>query len=123
MHRVLASFFLAVTFALINNASLAQQQFDGRWRVQAIPEKGPCIRARRYSVAIENGTMRNANTKMEKVNVSGGLEVSGRIRGSIQRNKTQVDVTGSLSGRAGSGDWAIAGRVACSGRWTADKKG
>ncbi|KAB0269134.1 hypothetical protein [Microvirga brassicacearum] len=122
MRRVLASFFLAVTFTLINNAALAQQQFDGRWSVEAIPEKGACVRARRYAVAIENGTMRNAGRKMEKVNVSGGLEASGRIRGSIRRNKTQVDVTGNLSGRLGSGDWAIAGRVACSGRWTAEKK-
>ena len=122
MHRHLASFVLAMTLAPINDAAVAQQQFEGHWTVEAIPEKGACKRTHRYGVVIENGTVRNAGPRRMSVNIAGGLEASGRIRGSVQRNKTRVDVTGSLSGRSGSGDWTTAGRVTCSGRWTAEKR-
>jgi hypothetical protein len=121
MTRLLASLVLAATLALINHKALAQQQFDGRWSVEAIPEKGTCNRAHRYGVVIENGAIRNSGRA--KVNIAGGLEASGRIQGSIQRNRTRVDVTGSLSGSSGSGSWATAGRLTCSGRWSAEKRG
>jgi hypothetical protein len=121
MHRHLASFVLAVTLALIDNTASAQQQFDGHWSVEATPEKGACNRTRRYSVVIENGAVRNGGR--EKVSVAGGLAASGDIRGSVRRNnKTSVDVAGRLSERSGSGDWTIAGRVNCSGRWRAEKR-
>ena len=122
MHRFLASFVLAVTLTLINEAAVAQQQFDGHWNVAAVPEKGACHRIHRYAVVIENGSIRNASSRRMRVNIAGGLEASRRIRGSLQRNKTRVDVTGSLSGRSGSGDWTTAGRVTCLGRWTAEKR-
>jgi hypothetical protein len=119
MNRLLASLALAATLALIDATAMAQQPFDRRWSVEAVPEKGACSRAHRYSVLIENGAVRNSGRA--RVNVTGGLEASGRIRGSIQRNRTRIDVTGSLSGHSGSGNWAAAGRVTCSGRWTAEK--
>ena len=120
MHRLLAGVLLAGTLALISNAGLAQQSFDGRWSVEAIPEKGACSRAHRYTVVIENRSIRNRGR--EKISVAGGLEASGQIRGSVRRNKTRVDVTGRLSERSGSGNWVIVGRVSCSGRWHAEKR-
>ena len=47
---------------------------------------------------------------------------SGRIQGSAERNKTKVEVTGSLSERSGSGQWSIQGRRNCSGQWRAVKQ-
>jgi hypothetical protein len=122
MYRLLASLALPAALILLGDPALAQQRFDGSWTVEAVPEKGVCQRARRYAVAIQNGSIRNAGTRRVRVTTTGGLEESGRIRGSIQSGKTRVDVAGSLSGRSGSGDWAIAGRVTCSGRWTAEKR-
>lgn len=120
MTRLLVSLVLGVTMAMINNAA-AQQQYDGRWSIEAVPEKGACTRAHRYAVVIENGVIRNRGR--ERVSVSGGLETNGSIRGNIRGSRTRVSVAGKLLDRSGSGDWIITGRMNCSGRWTAEKRG
>jgi hypothetical protein len=120
MQRIPTNLALAFTMALLNGTALAQQQFDGHWSVEATPERGTCSRAHRYRVVIENGTIRNGGSR--RFHTAGGLEPDGRIRGSVQGSKTRVDVTGSLSGRSGSGTWTSAGRVNCSGRWNAEKR-
>jgi hypothetical protein len=122
MYRLLTSFALPAASILLGDPTVAQQHFDGNWTVKAVPEKGACKSARRYAVGIENGSIRNPGSRRVLVTTTGGLEESGRIRGSIQSGKTRVDVAGSLSGRSGSGNWVIAGRVTCSGRWTAEKR-
>ncbi len=122
MHRLLIGFVLAVSIASISNTTFAQQSFDGRWTIEAIPEKGSCKRAHQYAVVIENGTIRNSSSRSMKANIAGGLEAGGRVRGSVQRHRTRVDVTGSLSERSGTGAWTTAGRVNCSGRWNAEKR-
>jgi hypothetical protein len=119
MHRLLATFVLPGLLVLSGNTALAQQPFDGRWSIQATPEKGACKRARLYAATIQNGTIRSAASR--GTHTSGGLDPGGRVQGSVVRNKTKVDITGSLSGRTGSGSWVIAGRVNCSGRWSAEK--
>jgi hypothetical protein len=120
MQRLLTNLLLVVTLALLNDTALAQQQFDGHWSVEATPERGTCSRAHRYRVVIESGTIRNGGSRRFKI--AGGLAPDGRIRGSVQGSKTRVDVTGSLSGRSGSGTWTSAERVNCSGRWNAEKR-
>jgi hypothetical protein len=122
MYRLLTGFVLAVTIVSITDTALAQQSFDGRWNIEAVPEKGSCKRAHQYAVVVENGTIRNGASGRMRVNIAGGLEANGRVRGSVQRNRTRVDVAGNLSGRSGSGDWVTAGRVTCSGRWNAEKR-
>jgi hypothetical protein len=122
MYRLLTSFALPAALILLGEPAEAQKRFDGNWTVEATPEKGACKRARRYAVAIQNGSVRNTGSRRVSVTTTGGLEESGRIQGSIQSGKTRVDVAGSLSGRSGSGDWIIAGRVSCSGRWTAERR-
>lgn len=119
MHRLLATFMLPGILVLSGNTALAQQPFDGRWSIQATPEKGACKRAHRYAVIVQNGTIRSAASRGSYM--SGGLDPGGRVQGSVVRNKTKVDITGSLSGRSGSGSWVIAGRVNCSGQWIAEK--
>ncbi len=119
MNRLLVSLILGVTMAMTNSAT-AQQQFDGRWSIEAAPEKGACTRAHRYAVVIDNGVIRNRGR--ERVSVSGGLEANGSIRGNIRSSRSRVNVTGKLSERSGSGDWSITGRMNCSGRWTAEKR-
>jgi hypothetical protein len=120
MNRLLFSLFLAAPLIPVSTMGLAQQQFDGRWTVTTIPEKGPCRRKNHYAVVVENGAARNASGRTRGT-VTGGLEPGGRVRASLQRHGAQVDVTGSLAGQSGSGTWTLAGRIDCSGRWTASK--
>jgi hypothetical protein len=119
MHRLLATFVLPGLLVLSGTTALAQQQFDGRWSIQASPENGACKRARRFAVIVQDGTVGSATSR--GTHTSGGLDPSGRVQGSVVRNKTKVDITGSLSGRTGSGTWVVAGRLNCSGRWSAEK--
>jgi hypothetical protein len=123
MNRLLVSLFLAVPLIPVSTAGMAQQQFDGRWSVRAIPEKGACRRAHDYTVVVENGVPRNAVSRRMADRATGGLEPDGRVRVSVQRRQAQVAITGKLAGRSGSGTWTIAGSIACSGRWTASKWG
>jgi hypothetical protein len=120
MNRLLVSLFLAAPLIPVSTTGMAQSQFDGRWTVTTIPEKGGCRRKHHYAVVVEKGVARNASGRT-RANVTGGLEPSGRVRVSLQRRGTQVDVTGNLAGASGSGTWTLAGRIDCSGRWTAAK--
>ena len=120
MDRLLVIVVLAMTLTLNSDPATAQQRFDGDWTIQAVPQTGACKRARRYAVIVKDGNIRSSTSG--RAGITGGLDPSGRVQGSVVRNKTRVDVTGSLSEQSGSGDWVIAGRVACSGRWTAEKR-
>jgi hypothetical protein len=120
MNRLLLSLFLAAPLIPVSTTAMAQQQFDGRWTVTTIPEKGAGRRRNHYAVVVENGVARNASERT-RTNVTGGLEPSGRVRASLQRRGTQVEVTGNLAGASGSGTWTLAGRIDCSGRWNASK--
>ena len=122
MNRLLVSLLLAAPLIPISTTGMAQQRFDGRWSVKAIPEKGACRRAHYYKVVVENGVPRNAVSR-RTTSVTGRLDPSGRVRVSLQRRGAQVDVTGNLAAHSGSGHWTIAGRIDCSGRWTAAKRG
>jgi hypothetical protein len=123
MHRILAVSLLTAALFLTGHAALAQQQFNGRWSVKVVPERGACRRAHFYTIVVENGVPRNAVSRRTTDKVTGGLEPDGRVRASIQRHKAQVEITGKLAGRSGSGVWTVAGSMACSGRWTASKWG
>jgi hypothetical protein len=123
MSRLLISLFLAAPLIPVSTTGMAQSQFDGRWSVHAIPEKGGCRRAHYYKVVVEDGVARNAASRRTSDKVTGGLEPSGRVRASLQRREGLIDVTGNLAGQSGSGHWTIAGRIDCSGRWTASKWG
>ena len=123
MNRLLVSLFLAAPLISIGTSGMAQQQFDGRWSVRAIPEKGACRRAHDYTVVVENGVPRNAVSRRTTDRATGGLEPDGHVRVSLQRDRAQVAITGKLAGRSGSGTWTLAGSMACSGRWTASKWG
>ena len=120
MKRLMVSLSLAVPLIPVSTTGMAQSQFDGRWTVTTIPEKGACRRKHHSAIGVENGVAHNASGR-PRANVTGGLEPSGRVQVGLQRRGAQVDVTGNLAGQSGSGHWTIAGTIDCSGRWTASK--
>ncbi len=119
MHRLLAGIELMGTLVSGASPAWAQEQFDGRWNIEAVPRNGACMRTYRYAVIVENGAIRGNLPKRDMI--TGRLDPSGRLEGSVRRNKTRVDISGSLSGRSGSGRWTTEGRVNCSGQWRAEK--
>ena len=89
MNRLLVSLFLAAPLISIVTSGMAQQQFDGRWSVRAIPEKGACRRAHDYTVVVENGVPRNAVSRRTTDRATGGLEPDGHVRVSLQRRRAR----------------------------------
>lgn len=97
----------------------AQQQFNGRWSVLVLTEKGECDRAYRYPVAIENGRVRYAGEA--GFNITGQVTANGAIQSNIAQGQSNANVRGRLSGNAGSGNWTVSGSRNCSGTWTAER--
>ena len=83
----------------------AQQQFNGRWSVLILTERGECDRAYRYPIAIENGRVRYAGEA--GFNITGQVGANGAIQGNIAQGDTRANVRGRLSGGAGSGTWTV----------------
>jgi hypothetical protein len=113
--------FVCGALAVLSSPVLAQQQFSGRWSVQAVTEEGACSRAYRYPILIQDGTVSHGGSAGPAV--SGRVQANGAIQGSIQRDTTRADVVGRLSERSGSGTWRTSGAVSCSGHWNAKKQG
>jgi hypothetical protein len=105
--------------ALMTSAASAQQQFNGFWSVEVIPQRGNCQQTYRFPVLIQNGQIRYGGA--EGIAVSGGVTARGVIRGSVGTGAVQASVVGRLRGRSGSGTWATAGSLNCSGPWRAIK--
>jgi hypothetical protein len=120
MKRTLTCLTICGALTLLSSPGQAQQQFSGRWSVQAITEEGACSRAYRYPILIQDGAVRHGGSAGPAV--SGRVQANGEIQGSIQRDTTRADVIGRLSERSGSGTWRTSGAVSCSGRWNAEKR-
>jgi hypothetical protein len=116
----LRKLFLAASFALVGGATSAQQQFNGRWSVEVVTEKGSCDKAYRYLVVIEKGKVRYGGP--ESFDVSGSINARGVIKGSVSRGASQAHVVGRLTGNSGTGTWTTSGSASCSGRWSAEKR-
>lgn len=122
-HRLVA---LALTLAAAAPPALAARtprglaRFDGTWSIEVVTERGGCDRAYRYGIVIENGQARYAGGT--DFTVSGRVQPSGAVRGSISRGSDRADVVGRLGDGAGSGTWTTSGARACGGHWNAERR-
>jgi hypothetical protein len=108
-----------VALALGCSPAFAQQQFNGSWNVEVIPQSGSCQQTYQFAVVIQNGQVRYGGT--DGIAASGAVTPRGAIQGSIGAGSVQANVKGRLSGRSGSGTWVGAGSFACAGQWRATK--
>ncbi len=108
-----------VALVLTGSAASAQQQFNGTWTVEVIPQRGTCDRTYRIPVIIQNGRVRYGGA--DGIGVSGAVTSRGVIQGSVGAGLVQASVVGRLSRRSGSGSWATTGNLNCSGQWRAAK--
>lgn len=114
---VAASAFAAcVTFASPTNASAPH--YDGVWSVLIVTEKGDCDRGYRYPLRIANGVVRNGGETA--FDISGRVAQTGAITVTVSHGDKSATGAGQLSGNSGQGSWRGG---ACSGTWTAERRG
>jgi hypothetical protein len=91
--------------------------FDGTWSVQLVGDAGgACGSGSHQTLIVENGVVRGSGAS-----VSGHVAPSGAVSLAVQKGLVQGSVSGKLSGRSGSGGWAVSS-LGCSGRWTAQRR-
>src|SRR3954447_20879326 len=94
----------------------ARSNYDGKWSVLIVTQKGTCDRAYRYPVKIDNGAVGYAGDS--SFTVSGKVGANGAVTVMVARGSQSAKGTGRLSSNDGSGMWT-AGSGDCSGTWTA----
>jgi hypothetical protein len=116
--------FSAALFALLcvsGPRPAAAADFDGKWSVLVVTDKGSCDRAYRYEVAVRNGRVSYIGDA--SINLAGTVTPNGAVTVGISRGKQRADGTGRISASAGAGRWhgrSSAGE--CSGHWEAERR-
>jgi hypothetical protein len=110
-----ALFWLAVAPA--QSASLSQ--FDGRWTVLVVTDRGDCS-TYRYDIIVDHGRARYAGSADFTIN--GSIAPNGTVRARISHGSNHADVRGRLDRGTGSGLWRTAGSYDCLGYWTAERR-
>jgi hypothetical protein len=103
---------------LASTASLAVPRYDGLWSVSIVTEKGDCDRGYRYPVRISNGTLANAGDTM--FTITGKVVGSGAVTVTVSAGGKSATGSGRLAGNIGVGSWTGG---ACSGSWSAERRG
>ncbi|MGB6534741.1 MAG: hypothetical protein WBF58_02135 [Xanthobacteraceae bacterium] len=117
-HRALGA-FIAVSALFIATASNAgTPRYDGLWSVSIITEKGDCDRGYRYPIRIARGLLANGGS--DPFDISGRVVSSGAITVRVSHGAQSATGSGRLAGNSGGGYWHGA---ACSGTWTAERRG
>ena len=117
----LALALAAATPALAARKPQGAARFDGTWSVEVLTERGGCDRAYRYGIVIEKGQARYAGGS--DFTITGRVQPSGAVRGSISRGSDRAEVVGRLGEATGNGTWMTAGARNCGGRWNAERRG
>jgi hypothetical protein len=114
---VIAAAIMAGTI-VASTASFAVPRYDGLWSVSIVTEKGDCDRGYRYPVRISNGTLANAGDTM--FTITGKVAGTGAVTVTVNAAGRSATGSGRLAGNIGTGSWSGG---ACSGSWTAERRG
>jgi hypothetical protein len=116
---VIAIASATVASAIIaSTASFAVPRYDGLWSVSIVTEKGDCDRGYRYPIRISNGLLANAGDSVFRI--TGKVGGTGAITVTVSGGGRSATGSGRLAGNMGTGSW-MGG--ACSGTWTAERRG
>src|SRR5262249_21716053 len=96
----------------------ATGNFDGKWSVVIVTEKGDCDRAYRYPIDIKTPTLINAGHA--SVDISGRVAGDGAVAVKISYGQKSASGSGRLNGSSGEGHWSGGG---CAGSWMAERRG
>lgn len=118
----LAAGVVFVAGALAPAPVAARTAFDGQWSVLIVTNNGPCDRAYRYGLAIQNGAVIYQGSA--SVNVAGRVANNGLVKVKVWSGQQGAAGSGRLSRTDGSGTWQGTGSMgSCSGVWTAERRG
>ena len=109
---------VAATATLTTTASFAEPRYDGLWSVLVMTQKGDCDPGYRYPIRIANGTLVNAGDN--PFTITGKIAQTGAITVTISAGGKSAIGLGKLAGDLGGGSWTGG---ACSGSWTAERRG
>jgi hypothetical protein len=109
---------IATVSSLISSASFAGPSYDGVWSVLVHTEKGDCDPGYRYPIRIANGHLINAGDSA--FTISGAVAATGAITVTVAAGGKSASGSGHLAGAGGGGSWSGG---ACSGSWTAERRG
>ena len=111
--------FAAAAFAASTQPNPAAPRYhDGLWSVSIVTEKGDCDRGYRYPIRITKGVLSNPGDQI--FTISGRIAPSGAIVVTVSAGTKSATGTGRLAGDIGGGSWTGG---ACSGSWTAERRG
>jgi hypothetical protein len=109
----------AAAFAASTQQSPAAPRYhDGLWSVSIVTEKGDCDRGYRYPIRITNGVLSNPGDQV--FTIVGKVTPAGAIVVTVSAGNKSATGTGRLAGDIGGGSWSGG---ACSGSWTAERRG
>ena len=114
---IIATTIIAGTI-IASTASFAVPRYDGLWSVSIVTEKGDCDRGYRYPVRISNGTLANGGDTM--FTITGKVAGTGAVTVTVSAAGRSATGSGRLAGNIGTGSWSGG---ACSGSWTAERRG
>jgi hypothetical protein len=112
---------LTIAAALVSTPAPARTIFDGNWSVLIVTQSGPCDRAYRYGLSIQNGAVFYQGSL--SVNLNGRVSGNGNVSVRVSAGSQGASGRGRLSRNSGSGSWrGIGSAGSCSGTWTADRR-
>ena len=99
----------------------ARANFDGNWSVLIVTNSGPCDRAYRFGLSIQNGhVFYNGGGS---VSVDGRVSGNGSVRVRVLAGSQNASGAGRLSRDHGRGQWRGTGSSgSCTGSWTAQRQ-
>lgn len=112
-----------LSFAALSLAGQPAQaaEFDGRWSVVVVTEKGTCDRAYRYEVKVERGRVDYVGDAA--IDFAGKVSPAGAVQVDLGKGQATARATGKLGREAGAGTWTgKSANGACSGRWEAERR-
>lgn len=117
--------FAAASFAAITLAAFAAPSFanagtnyDGRWTLSIVTERGACDPAYTFPVNIDKGVVSFPGL----VRANGKVTAGGAVKVFVAAGEKSASGSGRLHGGAGAGRWAgRAGNDRCSGSWTVQR--
>jgi len=123
MRIALGMWLLAGLLAIAGPAAAKSvaADYDGRWSVLVVTDRGTCDHAYRYEVNIRNGRLHYLGKA--SVNLRGAVENDGAVKVSLRLGTKGASGKGHLSKKAGAGTWhGFGGSSKCSGHWEAERR-
>ena len=118
LRRTTLAALLGVGMVMAAAPVSATSNFDGKWSVVIVTEKGDCDRAYRYPIDIRGQNLLNAGNA--SFDISGKVQDNGAVAVKIAYGQKSASGSGRLSGTTGEGSWSGGG---CGGTWTAERRG